>query len=152
MNCLKDLSVHPQGLIIFNYAGKDYCVDIKYILAILDSNRKARQEYSINSNNKILKYGSQIISILDSEAIFNAKPCLDVHNQKLIVFLFNGFRFAFFIDRIIEIVSLDKKIIDSIHYTDSNPELNLCGSIEYNGMVLNIPDLDKITHEILHPN
>ncbi len=141
---LKDLLTDPTGLVIFNFAGREYCIDIKYVVAILNPNDESASSFSINNENSTVKYQNENIRIIDTAVIFGSKHISNKSSQRLFIILFKGNKMALPTERISEIISLNKKIVDSLCYNPSKTNDYLSGSIEYEGRTIYVLDLNEI--------
>ena len=141
---LKDLLTDPTGLIIFNLADREYCIDIKYVLAILNPNGKNASNFYINNENDTIKYQNEDIKIINTAVIFGPIHISNKSNARLFIILYKGRKIAFPIERISKIMSLNKKIVDSLCFNPSKTDAYLSGSIEYEGRTIYVLDMNEI--------
>ncbi len=140
----EELLSYPTGLLVFRYADKEYCIDIKYVLSIVNPNSLDAAGYSINKVSHTVKYKDKSIPLLKSSVIFNSKISSIINNHRLIILFYNGQTFSFLVDKIIEIISLTEKMIKDISYNKLKENVYLTGSIEYEGRTIFVLNLKKL--------
>ncbi len=133
------------GLVIFEIAIQEFCIDIKEVSAIINPNEL--DPSSINESTK----GSQInidnlnIPLIDFHQFFGFKKREKTKFTRILVIEPENKRAGFFVERIKEIITIDKEFKnESLKFTPTKDKMFLKGIFDYEGRKLFLPDLHKI--------
>ncbi len=144
---IDDLLVTPTGLLIFSFSDNEYCLDIKNVVTVINSSDNDQEVFNIDEEHKAIKFRGERISLVDSVRLFLAgKPSLS-KDKRIIIVSFQGHKLAFYSDRIIEIISINKKIADDLLYRETKFNTFLSGAIEYEGRTIYALNLYQIIQE-----
>jgi chemotaxis signal transduction protein len=136
------------GLVIFEIDISEFCVDIKDVAAILNPNELDKFEEIYDQKSSKLMLENMDIPIVDLHNYFELPKHEIMRDTRLLLLEFNNKKFGFFVERIKEIITVDKEFKNDIlkFYPDDKGEY-LIGTLKYEGKSLAMPDYLKILSE-----
>ena len=136
-----------KGLLIYKIADKEFCSDVKDIVAIL----KPDEIVQMKNQNKLhqILFNQLIFSTIDLHKIYGLKPLKMTENIRIILHEMFGKRFCFLVDSVVEILTTDRIFIDNsldlIPYSDKSFIRSI---LKYRESNIYLPDFEKITKEL----
>ena len=134
----------PNGLLTFSLFGKEFCLDIRYVLTIISLRTSKSIEIQSSNNKDFLKYQNEIFSLVTIDSLLAANYKSLSMSEYLILVSVDNRRVAFYADRIVEFISLNKKSLESLKEIVFSQGRGLIDKIEYDGKIISIINLTKI--------
>jgi len=144
-----DASGQRESYVIFQIAGREHCIPVSCIHSILNP----LNDYSIESNIKIM--GDSIISsdgeipIIDFYELYFIKAPPQSGKTRIIIVNINNLKAAFFVDQIVEFISLISPVFSLVKNSSLIDPLLIKWQLEYHNRVIYLPDMEKILAEII---
>ncbi|MCL5028177.1 MAG: chemotaxis protein CheW [Bacteroidetes bacterium] len=105
-----DSFIGISGLLIFKLSNQEYCADMKNISAIINLN-----EFALLSKNKFMneiKFADFTYTIIDIHKMFNYHVTKLKNGARIILFEIYNKKFGFLVDRVTEIITMDRMFMD----------------------------------------
>lgn len=135
------------GILVFNIAGLDFCIDIKYVSSIITPQDKNMLTSTNNLGNENIKVNEEMMPILNFHSMFGLKTPPEDENTRYVLLDFMKRKFVFMADNIKEIISINNKTRDALKYVPIEDKPYLDGKIIYDGQIILYPDLEKIIRD-----
>ena len=133
-----------DGIIVFIISEIKFCLDIKYVSKIL----VPEVEYSVITINKIdnvkLMSNNEMIPLINFHTIYGLTIPQENSNNRLFLLDYENHRIAFLVDRVKEIITINKGIQDSLKFIPITDKPYLTGRVIYEGETILCPNLGKI--------
>ncbi len=136
-----------KGILVFNIARLEFCLDIKYVSSIVTPQEKNMLTTSNNLGNEKIKVNEEMMLILNFHSMFGVKTPPEDDNTRYVLLDFMKRKIVFMVDNIKEIISIDKKTRDALKYVPIEDKPYLDGKIIYDGQIILYPDLEKIIRD-----
>jgi len=136
-----------KGVLVFNIAELEFCIDIKYVSSIVTPQDK--NKLTINSNLGIenIKINNEMVHRLNFHALFGIKTPPEDDNTRYLLLDFRKRKIVFRVDNIKEIISINKKTLDLLKYVSIKDKPYLNGKIFYDDQIIFCPDLNRIIRD-----
>lgn len=133
-----------DGIIVFIISEIKFCLDIKYVSKIL----VPEDEYSVITINKIdnvkLMSNNEMIPLINFHTIYGLTIPQENSNNRLLLLDYENHRIAFLVDRVKEIITINKGIQDSLKFVPITDTPYLTVRVIYEGETILYPNLGKI--------
>jgi chemotaxis signal transduction protein len=135
-----------SGLLIFQIANFEFCTDLKQVSAIMKpdevkNNLGALTDFSYNFLN-------QDYLLIDFSNLYTLKVSSNNSSSRILFLEVFGTTISFYVDKVIEIISLDKIFIESSVDIQPSPGINYVGSVmSIQNRNFYFPDYEKIAKE-----
>ena len=140
-----------KGLLIYKIDSDEYCADIRNVIAIVEADL-VKQNIKNNISNHI-EYNHHIFTMIDLHKIFKKNPIKHTKNIRIIMHEMYGKRYCFFVDKVLEILSIDniffEKSLDILPCTRKNFIKYI---LRFQERDILIPDFEKITKSLYKLN
>jgi chemotaxis signal transduction protein len=136
-----------KGVLVFNIAGLEFCIDIKYVSSIVTLKDKNMHTTSNNLGNENIKVNEEMMPILNFHSMFGLKTPPEDDNTRYVLLDFMKRKIVFMVDNVKEIISINKKTRDSLKYVPLKDKPYLDGKIIHDDQIILCPDLDKIIRD-----
>ena len=136
-----------KGILVFNIAGLEFCINIEYVSSIITPQDKNMLTTSNNLGNENIKVNEEMMPILNFHSMFGLKTPLEDDNTRYVLLDFMKRKFVFMVDNIKEIISINKKTREELKYVPIEDKPYLDGKIIYDGQIILYPDLEKIIRD-----
>jgi chemotaxis signal transduction protein len=136
-----------KGILVFNIAGLEFFIDIKYVSSIITPQDKNMLTTSNNLGNENIKVNEEMMPILNFHSMFGLKTPPEDENTRYVLLDFMKRKFVFMVDNIKEIISINNKTRDALKYVPIEDKPYLDGKIIYDGQIILYPDLEKIIRD-----
>ncbi len=140
-----------SGLLIFQIANFEFCTDLKQVSAIMKpdevkNNLGALTDFSYNFLN-------QDYLLIDFSNLYTLKVSSNNSSSRILFLEVFGTTISFYVDKVIEIISLDKIFIESSVDIQPSPGINYVGSVmSIQNRNFYFPDYEKIAKEVRRIN
>jgi len=136
-----------KGVLVFNIAELEFCIDIKYVSSIVTPQDK--NKLTINSNLGIenIKTKKEMVHRLNFHALFGINTPPEDDNTRYLLLDFRKRKIVFRVDNIKEIISINKKTRDLLQYVSIKDKPYLNGKIIYDDQLIFCPDLNRIIRD-----
>ena len=95
-------------------------------------------------SDKSVTYGESDFITINLHKYFDMK-LKGIHSDSRILLIeYNEFKLGFFVDKIIEMITVDANIIQNIHTEVKSMNVFIKSMLKFNGKKFIIPDFDKI--------
>ena len=135
------------GILVFNIAGLEFCIDIEYVSSIITPREKNMLTTSKTLGHENIKVNEEIMPILNFHSMFGLKTPPEDDNTRYVLLDFMKRKFIFMVDNIKEIISINKKTRDALKYVPIEDKPYLIGKIIHEGQIILYPDLEKIIRD-----
>ena len=134
------------GLLIFEIGRMKFCTDLRMITVILKPD-EIKQIQSIDSENTAaVLYNNQEYNIIYFNRLVNLEEIKDIYASRLILLDIYDKKIALLVDKVTEILSIDKAFIEeSINYNPNSDIEYINGILKFQNMTCYLPDYKKIT-------
>ena len=141
----KDLSLidNFKGLLTFKINGEYFCSDMANIVEIINPS-ELNQEENINSDSPHINLGVVKIAMIDLYKIFGLNSKQRTEDDRIIVVEINNQFLCFLVDKICNIYSLDKDIINEIEFEPFKRIIHLTGILKLKKKNLFLLDFNSI--------
>jgi chemotaxis signal transduction protein len=133
-----------DGIIVFIISEIKFCIDIKYVSKIMTP----EVGYSVITINKIdnvkLMSNNEMIPLINFHTFYGLTVPQENRNNRLFLLDYENHRIAFLVDRVKEIITINKDIQDSLKFVPITDKPYLTGRVNYEGETILFPDLGKI--------
>jgi chemotaxis signal transduction protein len=133
-----------DGIIVFIISEIKFCIDIKYVSKIMTP----EVGYSVITINKIdnvkLMSNNEMIPLINFHTFYGLTVPQENRNNRLFLLDYENHRIAFLVDRVKEIITINKDIQDSLKFVPITDKPYLIGRVNYEGETILFPDLGKI--------
>ena len=133
-----------DGIIVFIISEMKFCIDIKYLSKIL----VPEDGYSVTTVNKLdnvkIMSNNEMIPLINFHTFYGLTIPQEDHNNRLFLLDYENHKIAFRVDKVKEIISINKGIQDSIKFIPITDKPYLTGRVKYEGETILLPDLGKI--------
>ena len=138
------------GLLIFEVDNMIFCTDVRIITVILKPEEIEWSHSMSNSENtSSIIFHDQDFKLLNFNKLMNLKRTKDINDSRVILLDVYEKRFAFFVDRVTEILSLDKIFIEkSIDYKPYSDIDFISGVLKFQGRICYFPDYERMAKEL----
>ncbi len=136
-----------KGILVFNIAGLEFCIDIDFVSSIITPQDKNMLTTNNKLGNENIKINEEMIPILNFHSMFGFKTPPEDDNTRYILLDFSKRKIVFMVDNIKEIISINKKTHDVLKYVPIEDKPYLNGKIIYDGQIILYPDLDKVIRD-----
>jgi purine-binding chemotaxis protein CheW len=138
------------GLVIFEIGSAEFCVDIKDVAAILNPNELDKFEEIYDQASSKLMLENLIIPTVSLHKYIGLPESKIMRDTRLLLLEFNNNKFGFFVEKIKEIVTVDKEFKnDALKFYPEKEKEYVIGTLKYEGKSLAMPDYIKILSETL---
>ncbi len=136
------------GLLIFEVGGMKFCTDLRIITVVLKPD-EIEQIQSIDSEGSTtILYNNQEYKLIHFNRLVNLEDVKNIYDSRIILLSIYEKRIAFFVDRVTEILSLDKIFIEeSIDYKPNLEIDYVCGVLKFQNRTCYFPDYERIAKE-----
>jgi chemotaxis signal transduction protein len=138
------------ALLIFEVGEMEFCTDMRLIFVVLkpdEINRIGSSGSEINDG--YIQYNDVKYKLIDFNQILNLGYRRNLYDSRVILMNVHGKKFAFFVDRVKEIISLDKQFIEeSIEYNPYNETDFITAILNFRNETCYLPDYDWIANEM----
>lgn len=135
-----------SGLLIFQIGEMEFCTDLKLISAIM---RPDEVKTDRSGNHLTHEFSEHKYMAVDFAGYYYLKPDKLLESSRILLLEVYGHKISFFVDKVLEIISLDKIFIEQ------SIEMQLSSDTNYVSFVMSIqgnrfyfPDYDRIAKEI----
>ncbi|MCL5027856.1 MAG: chemotaxis protein CheW [Bacteroidetes bacterium] len=139
----------PIGFIVFNITGKTFCLDIDYILTIINSKELNQSQFFFNNRTSSIHFHDEVFPLIEFDVSDGSKFSLQDELRYIILISFKGNKIALFVDQIVDYVSITKSIVDSIKFYPAKKKSYLTGLLQYEDKNYLMLDLDQILEEMV---
>ncbi len=136
------------GLVIFEVANQEFCVDIKDLSAILNP-AGLKQKIPVNADEEIkVNIHEQDIPILSFKKIFGFKQKENhLEDLRILIVELNNKIFGLMVEKVKEIFTVTRELKKNIKFIPLKGKDNLLGVLRYEGRSIYLPDINKLTVE-----
>ncbi len=131
----------PNGLLKFYLSGKEYCLDIRYVLTILTPRIEKSFGVLSSSNKRFIKYHKESFPIINLDPVHQNKSNKSRLPEHILLVSVKEKYAAFFADRIVEFMTLSEKYLSSfkeIHFSEVNSMIDKLECDETSFLIINI--------------
>ncbi len=135
-----------SGLLIFQIGNKEFCTDLKLISAIM---RPEEVKTDRVGNRLTHEFSERKYMTIDFAEFFSLEPDKTLDSCRALFLEIYGQKISFYVDKVLEIISLDKIFIEE------SVEMELSVGEDYISSILSIqdksfyfPDYDRIAKEV----
>ena len=148
----KDLLREFTGIIVFNISNKEFCVNEKHLVTILNPQKLESEPNNPNVNDEI-RIGDILVRLFDIHSYFGISKPLHTENTRILVVLVDEMKIGFFVDMVKELITVDDKIIGEKLKFAPIKHSHLLGKILYEDRKIYLPNLNGIvTQAIVYGN
>ena len=138
-----------RGLVIFKLGEKEFCIDLKYVVAILKQDSSIDFPNLTLSDNEIFIFNEKVISIINIHKYFGLELKSLSPFSRIIVVDFDNLYCGFIIDNIIEMMTISEEILmDSFIEDRKLSKSFIKGIFKFDKRKIYYPDFDKLISEI----
>lgn len=138
------------GILVYELSGRTYCIDMKYVHLIVNPHNPMVTVLEGGNNFSQIRLGEKITKLIDIAKALNLDKNEQMETSRIILVKINGIRFAFSVDKIIEVITLiDKDFEQKLKFIDSCDEEYISGKILYDSNYYILPDYMKITENLV---
>lgn len=145
------LNIHSikslNSLVIFNINDQEFCSDIKFVSGIIKFN-----EAKLFVENAILTeltYNNYAYKVVDIHGLYGRKPFELTDSSRIILIEMFGVKFCVFSDRVIEILTTDRILMEeSLDFISDKSNKYSRSIIMYRQRSLFYPDFEKIAKDV----
>ena len=101
----------------------------------------------VEEDKSVLKYREEFFSLIDLYKIFGCEKPSNINSIRILVINHCKNMFAFYVDKIIEAITINQSVDDQLIVSDSNLPSFSCGLIKNENEEILILDFDKIIKE-----
>ncbi len=100
-----------RGIIIFNIGSKEYCTDIKNVVTIMKP-AELKIFKAKNSEDPEAHYNDNQFKLIDIQFLYEYPAIKVDDNTRIILFEAFGKHFGFYVNKVIEIITIDKIFLE----------------------------------------
>jgi chemotaxis signal transduction protein len=136
------------GLVIFEVANQEFCVDIKDLSAILNPT-ELKQKIPVNAEEDIkVNIREQSISILSFKKMFGFKQKeTHLEDLRILVVELNNKIFGLLVEKVKEVFTMTRELKKNMKFIPLKGKTNLLGVLRYEGRSIYVPDINKLMVE-----
>ncbi len=135
-----------SGLLIFQIGDMEFCTDLRLISAIM----KPYEVKTDRLGNRLThEFSERKYMTVDFAGYYTLEPAKELDSCRVLFLEIYGQKVSFYVDKVLEIISLDKIFIEE------SVEMELSTDLEYVSYVMSIqgkrfyfPDYDRISKEV----
>jgi len=132
-----------KGLLTFKISGEYFCADMANIVEIINPSELSQEE-NISSEKPHINLGVVKIDMIDLNKIFGIQPKQRTDDDRIIVVEINNQFLSFLVDKICNIYSLDKDIINEMEFEPYKRIIHLSGILKYKKKNLFLLDFESM--------
>lgn len=139
----KNLLKEFTGIIVFNISNKEFCINEKHLVTILNP-QNLKSIFNNSNVNDEIKIGDMNIRLFDIRSCFGMTKPLYSENTRILVVLVNEMKIGFIVDKVKELITVDDKIIGEKLKFVPFKHSYLLGKILYEDRKMYLPNLNEI--------
>jgi chemotaxis signal transduction protein len=136
------------GLVIFEVANQEFCVDIKDLSAILNPS-ELKQKIPVNAEEDIkVDIREQSIPILSFKKMFGFKQKeTHLEDLRILIVELNNKIFGLLVEKVKEVFTMTRELKKNMKFIPLKGKANLLGVLRYEGRSIYVPDINKLMVE-----
>ncbi len=134
----------PKGLLTFILSGKEFCLDIRYVLTIISLGRNNSIEIKSSNKSEFIRYHDENFPLINIDSLNNKEESkrLSLHKYSILIIADNK-KAAVYADQIVEFITPNEKILGSLKEVVFGESQGLIDKIEYERKTISIINLEK---------
>jgi len=138
-----------KGLLVFYLGDLEFCADIKDITTTIRVD-KLGTEFPVERMEHLkLMINKSEVQIINLHKLFGITLTKFDNETRIFLYEKNGMRFGFFVDKVSELLTLDRKIIRQLEFIPPQNSEYLLSIIKFEGRLLYLPDYHRISEKFV---
>lgn len=145
----KTIVDNMTGLIIFEVANQEFCLDINDLSAIINPS-ELKEKIPLNSEAEInVNLNRQNIPVFSSKQLFGFKQKEShLEDTRILLVEPNNKVFGILVEKVKEIITLSRELKNKLKFIPLKGRTNLIGVLRYEDRSIYLPDIKKLMLQI----
>lgn len=138
-----------KGLLVFYLGDLEFCADIKDIATTIRVD-KLGTEFPVERMEHLkLMINKSEVQIINLHKLFGITLTKFDNETRIFLYEKDSMRFGFFVDKVSELLTLDRKIIRQLEFIPPQNSEYLLSIIKFEGRLLYLPDYHRISEKFV---